>query len=215
MLELIHNPVNLSYAKSPEYSATSAYYIEGYVLIRKLDFTKSLIIHYTYDHKTWFTSPATFLTATKDNHEVWYFKTPNTYNHSSCSFALCYKVNDKEYWDNNQSMNYSLKWYSPTKALQNCAIVLDKAFRSSDTFYGNILIKNLAYHKQIKVRYSFDEWETFTEVDAVHSCQFSNNLENWTFSAPLSFSCEIRFVVYYIVNGITYFDNNFGMDYFI
>lgn len=215
MLKLIGNPVSLIYSKSPEYSATFAYYIEGYALIEKLGFTKSLIIHYTYDHKSWFTFHATFLTATKDNHEVWYFKTPATYSHSSCSFALCYKVNDKEYWDNNLNMNYSLKWYSPTKILQNCAIVLDKAFKNSNTFYGNILIKKLAYHNQIKVCYSLDKWETSTEVDAVYSCQFSNSLENWIFSVPLSFSCEIRFIVYYIVNGTTYFDNNFGMDYLI
>lgn len=215
MFEPTDNPFDLIYTKSPEYSSTSAYYIEGYVRLGKFGFTQSVVIHYTYDHKAWFISYATFLTATKDNHEVWYFRTPNTYSHSCCSFALCYKVDGEEYWDNNQNMNYNLKWYFPTKILKSCAIVLDKAFKNSTAFYGNILIKNLAYHKQVKVHYTFDQWETFNEVDAVHFFQFSNDLEEWTFSVLLSYSCKIIFTVYYIVDGSTYFDNNFGRDYLL
>lgn len=215
MFNLTDNPISLIYAKSPEYSTTSAYYTEGYILIRKLNLTKSVMVHYSYDHKSWFTSHATFLTTIKDNHEVWYFKTPSTYSHSSCSFALCYKANGKEHWDSNENMNYSLKWYSPTNVLQNCFVVLDKAFKSTNTFYGNILIKNLAYHKQVKVRYSFNQWETFSEVDAIYSHQLTNKLENWTFSVPIILPCQISFIVYYIVDGITYFDNNFSRYYSI
>lgn len=215
MFKSSHSPINLIYARSPEYSANSIYYVEGYALIKNINFNKSIVVHYTYDNKYWHNSHAKILTITNDNHEIWYFKTPNTTTYNSCSFALFYSDDTNEYWDNNQNINYTLKWYSPTKILNNCIIILDKAIKNPTKFYGNILIKHPTYHKQVKVRYSFDNFETFQEINAAHSTQLENHLENWIFSVPISFSSNIKFIVYCIIDGITYYDNNFEKNYLI
>ncbi|WP_055669071.1 carbohydrate-binding protein [Desnuesiella massiliensis] len=215
MLELTNNVVKLIYARCPEYSINSAYYIDGYVTVENFGFDKNIIIHYTYDCESWLTCSASYITDAKENHEIWYFRTPSTNDHSACNFAICYKTNDKEYWDNNQNKNYKLKWYSPTKILQSCNIIIDKVFKSSTAFYGNILVKNLAYHKKVRVRYSFDNWQNSSEWDAIYSQEIVNRLELWKFYIPLTFYCEIKFNICYIVEGITYSDNNFGMNYSI
>lgn len=216
MSKLINSHVELIYTKSPEYSATSAYYVEGYILVFRTSLKKRIIVHYTYDYNHWLDCKASFLLCTSDNSEVWYFKTPNRYSYNSCSFAICCKVNHDEYWDNNREMNYNLKWYFPTKILQNCCVILDRAFKAyNNMFYGKILVKNLGYYKQIKVRYSIDNWKTYNEIDAEYSNELPNNLEVWKFNTNVAFEGQIRFYIYLEANDNIYYDKNFDRYYII
>lgn len=176
---------------------------------------KRIIIRYTYDCKHWLDCEASFLLCSNDNYEVWHFKTPNTYGAKSCTFAICCKINNIEYWDNNKEMNYNLKWYFPTKILQGCCVILDNAFKHPDIFYGNILVKNIGYHKQIKVRYFMDQCKNYNEADAVYSNQLPENLEMWKFRIKGVFKGKIKFYVYFMVNGNTYYDKNFGRYYIL
>uniref|UniRef100_A0A915PNH1 CBM21 domain-containing protein n=1 Tax=Setaria digitata TaxID=48799 RepID=A0A915PNH1_9BILA len=86
---------------------------------------------------------------------------------------------------------------------------------------GTINVLNIAYEKQVYVRYTIDNWRTNIESpgrfkhsfgggDAVDEFTFFISLPN---DFPLGARCE--FCIRYVVSGITYWDNNQGANYTI
>ena len=102
---------------------------------------------------------------------------------------------------------------------------------------GSVLVRNLAYHKQVVIRYTTDNWNTYTDVNAWYS-QTSNfnpygdsnySAEFWNFEGEtLTFTKahsgqslagampnDIQFAIRYTVNGQTFWDNNNGQNYIL
>ena len=94
---------------------------------------------------------------------------------------------------------------------------------------GSSLLRNLAYQKDVAIRYTTNGWKSWSEIKARYSSSAADNCEYWTFESPeysFSKSCATQplteavrlnfdFVVRYRVNGVTYWDNNGGRNYHI
>lgn len=84
---------------------------------------------------------------------------------------------------------------------------------------GYIEVSNIAYTKQVVVRYMEKESGVWADVNATYVKSISGNKEIWTFKTPEKIfvgrwsSAEYQFAVKYTVNGVTYWDNNDGKDY--
>ena len=149
-------------------------------------------------------------------------------------FAIRYKVNGRTYWDNNNGANYTLGYKDGELLGQgvNVLALYDGAYRNSyagtGAFYGQVLVRNLAYDKNVEIVYTTDGWATTKTA----SCHFVPNnwfpygttvsypniqgVERWSFSVdvPLD-TTSIEYAVSYRVNGVNYWDNNSGMNYVI
>ena len=82
-----------------------------------------------------------------------------------------------------------------------------------DKIKGFIRVTNLAYEKDVTVRWSNDNWKTFQDTDATFSTTL--NIENDLFEFTLPFSEKIEFAVRYRVGGNEVWDNNGGENYHV
>jgi len=85
--------------------------------------------------------------------------------------------------------------------------------------FGYIEVDNMGENKQVCLVYQVNggSWK---ELSATRHATTHHNLEAWYFQTPAFFppagqSVTIRFAAKYVVNGITYWDNNGGQDYTI
>ncbi|XP_078400914.1 protein phosphatase 1 regulatory subunit 3E [Cetorhinus maximus] len=91
---------------------------------------------------------------------------------------------------------------------------------STDQFsvLGVVRVRNLAYEKQVLVRYTLNQWRSFVDVAASHAAHWADSQTD-TFSfklvAPvlLDTGGTLQFAVRYLVAGREYWDNNRGSDY--
>lgn len=102
---------------------------------------------------------------------------------------------------------------------------VERIFLSSDnkTLVGSIAVQNLAFHKQVTSRFTFDYWKTTSEVVAdfnhdVRRKQHDDGLDRFNFSIKLADQVNLEnktmfFCVKYTVNGTDYWDNNYGFNY--
>jgi hypothetical protein len=83
----------------------------------------------------------------------------------------------------------------------------------------DILVKNLAYHKYVGIRYSLDNWKSFQEIPAsfvsticpsLHSFE---GIDRFQFQIHLNHYSSISFAVRYCVGGQEYWDNNYEKNY--
>lgn len=224
----VTNEVSLIYATSGrDYANFTLCRTTGYVEVLNIGYAKNVTIHYTFDGVTWQDTAASYLTSTHGNYEAWKFTTEArniglraAYN---CTFAIKYEVNGQTYWDNNNGNNYqSIDGYGVSKemAFGSGALAVDYAsiYRYNnvpDSFAGCIQLKNLGYQKVVKVRYTTDNWATYSEIAAEYNYTApTNGVEYWYFDTPVTLTGdEIEYAVSYTVNGQTYWDNNFGSNY--
>lgn len=99
------------------------------------------------------------------------------------------------------------------------------AFKLQPT--GAVLLRNLAYVKDVAIRYTRDGWKTWSEIKCNYSSSAADNCEYWAFNGPewsfaksyatQSLTAAVKlnfdFAVRYKVNGVTYWDNKGGANY--
>jgi hypothetical protein len=100
----------------------------------------------------------------------------------------------------------------------------------STVLRGVVLVKNLAYDKSITVRYTFDNWDTFTDLAAYFTSSASPFLDKFQYDIDLAsmldasldtyrrtrrqgFPMEMQFAVRYESNGQVFWDNNDGRNH--
>lgn len=78
-----------------------------------------------------------------------------------------------------------------------------------------VLVKNLEYEKIINIRYTEDNWSTFKDVSLNYQSTNTDGSEYWYANLNLDYDrrSDFHYAVYYNVNGKTYWDNNFGINY--
>jgi hypothetical protein len=107
------------------------------------------------------------------------------------------------------------------------SVKLERLWVSADekSFLGSVAVANLAAEKSVTCRFTFDHWETISEVHAqyAHSLpgtNIQNELDRFLFTLELpdvapvypgikTFHCCIR----YIVNGQEFWDDNNSLNY--
>ena len=84
----------------------------------------------------------------------------------------------------------------------------------------DVLVRNLAYVKQVAIVYTTDNWVTFHNVSGGWKQSYPPfglahqvNAELWTVSASVGAGKHGQFAVFYDVNGSRFWDNNFGRNY--
>ncbi|KAL3587993.1 hypothetical protein FPOAC2_13892 [Fusarium poae] len=114
-----------------------------------------------------------------------------------------------------------------SKITENTTVKLERLWVSADesSFLGSVAVANLAQEKSVTCRFTFDHWETISEVRAHYAgslpvTSHHAELDRFLFTLKLpnvalvrpginTFHCCIR----YIVNGQEFWDNNNGLDY--
>lgn len=102
---------------------------------------------------------------------------------------------------------------------------VERVFLSADkkNLIGTVAVQNLAFHKQVTARFTFDYWKTTSEVAAEYSNDPrkngpADNLDHFTFSISLVDQTNLEnktlfFCVRYNVNGTEYWDSNNSINY--
>lgn len=199
--------VQLYYAQM-EHEGRMATAYNGLIAVKNLAPDKTVYIHYTTDGKTWKDEPAEYSRTDPNDtkYEVWSFYLPTC---DPVTFAIKYQVNGNTYWDNNNENNYYLS-ESDQIVLGKCALI--NTTIPSDGV-KSIYLKNIAYQKQVEIRYTTDNWKTYNTVNSSYVKSLSGNIEKWKIPENLPSDYRLQYAVYYTVNGITYIDNNFGYYY--
>ncbi|NWR00212.1 PPR3D phosphatase, partial [Paradoxornis webbianus] len=107
--------------------------------------------------------------------------------------------------------------------LQEQQVCLERVTSSDLGLSGTIHVRNVAFEKQVSVRYTFNQWESVHEVCARWDCSIpekngQHQVDVFTFFLPvppflLQLSTLIQFAARYQVNGQEYWDNNRGKNY--
>lgn len=99
-------------------------------------------------------------------------------------------------------------------------IVLLDCFTSQDKtrLIGKIAVRNIDYHKLVTARFTFDNWKTVSETQALHTSNTENDLlpanyDKFEFDIELPIAgveeeMTIQLCMSYIVAGQKYWDNN-------
>jgi len=217
-----HEAVRLAYATRQEFSpggGVSQSYTAVRVRVANLGYQKDVQLRWrAYDG--WSESPLEWK-ATYGDHDVFASQIPST-----AEFAVRYRVNDDEYWDNNGGGNYRLD--SPGNSLVGGGVVLRRAElkalagASELVVTGQIYVNDLTYQKQVGIKLSLAPG-SWTDIPAHYVGLTSEetyfnigNAQVWEFSSPpVSPAQNIRLAAYYHLptQGRTLWDNNFGNDY--
>ncbi|ESK92219.1 protein phosphatase regulatory subunit [Moniliophthora roreri MCA 2997] len=111
----------------------------------------------------------------------------------------------------------------PSIVNMNADVVLEemKFLSETTTVIGRIRVRNLAYQKWVAVRFTFDDWQTTSEVTAKYVESASGNIDIFTFTIKLNdLLARIEkktmiVAVRYAVNGTEIWDNNLGKNYLV
>jgi len=190
----------------------------------------------------WSFTPCSFSRSVPGNLEIWEGEglANGQYSGQSMPFAVEYEVLGNVFWDNNAGYNYSLEvdFSGPIEVPMTavigpnvlaCGVVpgSDSLSASQSGFVdgqGNlnvgVLVKNIAYVKQVGIAYTTDNWLTFQNAFGIYKQWFPPlstphqlNAELWNILAPVGVGATGQYAVFYTVEGTTYWDNNFGLNY--
>ncbi|KAF9501120.1 hypothetical protein BDN71DRAFT_1362686, partial [Pleurotus eryngii] len=100
-------------------------------------------------------------------------------------------------------------------------VALEELKLSSDmtSIEGRVRLKNIAYHKQLAVRFTFDAWQTTSEVFGKYSEPINKNFDRFTFSIRLNDLLAridgktLLLALRYTVDGKEIWDNNSCQNY--
>ena len=164
-------------------------------------------IHYNYlKGQAWMDSDAEYVTTLEDGSKIWkaYITSYNT------EYAIRYVADGKTYWDNNNGKNYK------REAIGTAPITVNRGSYPYFSYYTvSATLQNYAYHKDVKVRYTDNNWKTFKDAPLSYKYTNEDGTEQWATAVtanPANYS-DFQYCVYYTVNGKTYWANNFGKNY--
>lgn len=169
--------------------------------------SKQVYVHHSTYDQGWVDTEAAFCGKTDSNTEIWKASVSGI---QSEEYAIKYVGDGVTYWDNNNGNNYEAGNVVGTAAVK--ALPLRSGAGSTYTVQASV--KNLAYNKVVKVRYTEDNWATYKEANLSYSYSDSDtNSEVWQTGISVANSSDFEYCISYTVNGTTYWDNNFGTNY--
>jgi hypothetical protein len=183
------------------------------VLVENLGFQKELYIHANLNG-VWTDIPMQFEKSAGNGQEIWTLRIDRGVQYN-LDFAVRYQVNGKTFWDNNNNQNFQLDSSEGRRLFGVNVLAAGDFFVRDYFFHSAITVKNIGSVKQVDVIYSTDNWATtkvaYAVFDHIHP-GYEN--EEWHFDIDVSGAHEIKYAISYRVNGVTYWDNNFGSNYF-
>jgi hypothetical protein len=133
---------------------------------------------------------------------------------------------EKDYTDKSTEKQYQIELPNfPTGDLarQDATVRVESVHLSSTgrNLIGKVLVKNVAFEKWVAVRFTFDHWQTVSEVSGTYDATDSNKIagyDRFTFSIKLQDFTNLEnrqmyFCVRYNVTDHEFWDNNLGLNY--
>jgi hypothetical protein len=210
---------------SPSGTGSFSYFTNFSILVDNFAFAKQVqILGHDVNTGSWVFHPGSFGSSVPGNGEIW---TVHVGGSPMDQFVVEYEVLGTTFWDNNSGFNYALD----TRAAQGTdgvgSVVLNpnvlavvQEVDAGGNLKVEVLVKNLAFAKQVGIVYTTDNWATFRNAFGVFQQSFPPfgspqqvNAELWAISAFVGVGKNGQFAVFYGVNGSTSWDNNFGRNY--
>lgn len=98
-------------------------------------------------------------------------------------------------------------------------VCLEHCVLKERAFAGTVKVKNVSFHKSVRLRVTFDSWRSHLDVDCSYVKDSYPSSYSDTFSFEVSLPAElqlherIEFAVRYEVDGREYWDSNHGDNY--
>jgi hypothetical protein len=210
---------------SPSGTGSFSYFTNFTVLVENLAFTKVVQIlgHETFTG-AWVFHPCSFLNSVSGNGEIW---TAHVGSSPIDQFVVQYQVLGQTFWDNNATFNYMLDTHAAQStdgvgtAVANPNVQsVGQVLNGGENLNVDVLVKNIAFAKQVGVVYTTDGWVSahnamggFSQSFPPFSAPHQINAELWAIFVFVGTGSHGQFAVFYSVNGSTYWDNNFGANY--
>jgi len=218
-------PVQLLYADSgsaPTGTGSFSYFANFNVLVQNLAFAKQVRI-LAHDFTGWNFHPCSFASFAPENTELW---AAHVGSPAIDQFVVEYQVQDQTFWDNNGLANYLLDVAaSQTDGIGSVALnpfvqLLSAGTDGSGRLSVDVLVKNLAFAKQVGIVFTTDAWATnqlatgfFRDNFAPFGNPNQPNAELWNIAPIVGLGAHGQFAVFYEVNGTTFWDNNQNANY--
>ena len=167
---------------------------------------QKVYVHYKYGD-TWQDVEATYYTTIENGTKIW---RAFLYTYE-LEYAIRYEADGVTIWDNNNGQNYT-----DVDVIGNTNVCVNTqwSYYLSNHAYIGATVKNLAYEKNVFVRYTDNNWETYTDVPMSYKETLANGTENWTVDFDTETTGEgFEYAIGYTVNGQTYWANNFGANF--
>lgn len=125
------------------------------------------------------------------------------------------------------SAKYLVPMFQQPRAISNVADLLHErqvclesasvAEGAAITVCGSVRVRNLDFHKSVHVRYTLDDWKTYTDLQASYvpaSCDgFSDKFRFLLYASSIKIGQKLQFAVRFQCKGRQYWDNNSGANY--
>jgi hypothetical protein len=209
---------------APSGTGSFNYFTNFLVRVENIAFSKIVgIWGHTATSGTWGFFPCSYDHSVPNNNEIWRAHIDET---EIDTFDIEYQVSGNIYWDNNAGYNYALDTGAAHTDGIGTAIVgpnvlaVSWSVDPSGMLSVEVLVKNLAFVKQVAIVYTLDNWLTFHNAFGSFQQSFPPAMmphqvqsELWKISALLTPGASGKFAVFYIVDSATYWDNNFSLNY--
>ncbi|HCA05523.1 MAG TPA: hypothetical protein DEO32_06475 [Ruminococcaceae bacterium] len=168
---------------------------------------QKVYVHYNpLKGQEWKDAEAQYVKTLDDGSKLWkaYITSYNT------EYAIKYVANGVTTWDNNNGKNYT------DEDLGVAPITVKRgSYYGYGNYYVNAVLQNYAYVKDVKVRYTENNWKSYKDVSMKYMNTYANGTECWSTALKLTTNdaSGFEYCVSYTVNGRTYWANNFGENY--
>jgi len=195
-----------------------------FVVVQNLAFTK-LVGIWGHDSGTgvWSFHPCSYSRSVPGNLEIW----ETSLGLPPDQFDVEYQVLGNVFWDNNAGFNYSLDVEAAegtdgvgTAVINPNVLAVEWQVDAAGNLNVDVLVKNIAFAKQVAIVYTTNNWATFQNAFGSFSQPFAPpsspqqlDAELWEIVAPVGLGKTGQFAVFYTVAGSTYWDNNFTLNY--
>jgi hypothetical protein len=184
------------------------------------------MVHLTEDGASWTDVAATRLGAAGAGYSLYRATVSHPWSGTELRFALRCNEGTRAVWNNNGGADFRFAgqtgWVLRSGNVYNSGYTAG-IFGAPGTLSGSIALRNLAFAKRVTVVFSTDGWRTVQTSDAKYRTLFytpglsnPNALGNeaWDFNLPIGDAARVDYAIAYLVNGQTFWDNNFGANYF-
>ena len=217
--------LNAEAGSSPSGTGSFNYFSNFRVVVENLAFNKQVNV-FGHDLNTggWRPFPCGFEKSFPGNVETW---TAHVNESQIEQFVIEYQVSGNTFWDNNFGNNYILDTEAAagtdgvgTAVLNPDVLAVEFNVDAAGTLSVDVLVKNIAFAKQVAIVYTTNNWQTFQNAFGVFQRGFlptttpaQINAELWNVEAFVGAGQKGQFAVFYNVIGRTSWDNNFSLNY--
>jgi maltose 6'-phosphate phosphatase len=164
-------------------TGTAVQHLSFFLLVQNLGYDKLVDVVWAGEDGVWHTLPAVFHGAEEDGWEYWqagvsFAQSPQCSLPGNVDFALRYRVNETEYWDNNGGLNHDIQADSGIRLAQGVA--LQNVIGTGELDVGQrVLPVTVAVHRaleaeKVTIHWSADGWRTVHQT----ACRFKRNFWN-------------------------------------